>query len=181
MRTYNTISEIKEANKAIDNHFFDAGALKFFNSKIYTEIIHGNLFITSERFDENSPRLFSVRCALTNGSIESLSKFQAFTTKQQAIRWAKTCPIRIQEAIECAHTEFNTGKKTGMGFLAHALIEPTNNRDHSFSMDSFAGACTWLLINWNSIDFTWLKAMAKEFEESLQADWLPVPTNSDAK
>jgi hypothetical protein len=181
MRTYSNISEIIEAHKAIDNHFIDKGAMKFFNSKVYPEIFHGNIFITSEKQDDEHPRLFTVRCALTNGSIETLSKFQAFNSKQQAICWAKALPKRIQEAIECANNEFNTGKKTGMGFLAHAIIEPSNNRDHSFSMDSFAGACTWLMINWNDTDLTHLKLYAKEFEERLQADWLPVPTNSDAK
>lgn len=181
MRTYDNISEIKEANKDLGHFYFEPDTMRFFKSKVYPEIIHGNLFITSERYAEDYPRLFSVRCALSNGSIESLSKFQAFETKQQAIRWAKRLPKRIQEAIECVNNEFNTGKKTGMGFLAHALIEPSNNRDHSFSMDSFAGACTWLMINWNDTDLTYLKDYRKQFEEQLQGDWLPVPTNADAR
>lgn len=167
MRTYKDISEIKQANKNSGHHFFETGAIRFFNSKVYPEIIHGNLFITSEKQDERYPRLFSVRCALSNGSIDSISKFQAFETKKQAISYAKRLPSRIQEAIECAQKEFNTGKKSGMGFVAHALIEPTNNQDHSHSMDSFAGACTWLIKNYRDTDLSWLDKYAKEFEECL--------------
>lgn len=179
MRTYKNITEIKAANKAIDNHFFDADALRFFNSKVYPEIIHGNVFITSERYDENSPRLFTVRCALENGSIESVSKFQAFETKQQAIRWAKDLPERIQDAITSANTEFNTGKKVGIGFLANSVMEPKNMKG-KFSKSSFAGACTWLMINWNDTDLSHLKGMAKQFEEILQAGFNNVPTNKNA-
>jgi hypothetical protein len=170
MRTYNNISEIKAANKAIDNHFFDAGALRFFNSKVYPEIIHGNVFITSERYDEISPSLFTVWCALSNGAIETISKFQAFSSKSAAIAYAKRLPSRIQEAIEVSTNEFNTGKKTGMDFVSSALIEPSNNSDGSFSLDTYAGACTWLLKNWQDTDLSHLKTFAKQFEEKLNQE-----------
>jgi hypothetical protein len=70
MRTYNTISEIKEANKALGHFYFEPSTMRFFKSKVYPEIIHGNVFITSEKHKDDDPRLFSVRCAMENGSIE---------------------------------------------------------------------------------------------------------------
>lgn len=165
MRTYNTISEIKEANKVKGHHYFEPDTMRFFKSKVYPEIIHGNLFITSEKHREDDPRLFSVRCAMPDGSIDSVSKFQAFETKAQAIRYAKRLPVRIQEAIECAQNEFNTGKKKGMGFVSHALIEPSNNSDGSYSMGSFAGACTWLIQNYKETDLSWIEKFANEYNE----------------
>lgn len=184
MRTYTTIFEIIKANEEAGNYFFEPSSMRFFKSKVYPEIIHGNVFITSEKHESRTtkgPRLFTVRVALSDGSIEELSQFQAFASKRQAINYAHKLPKRIQEAIECAQKEFNSGVKVGMGFVSHGLIEPTNSKSQDFSLSSFAGACTWLLINWNNIGATWLKDKAAEFEKAFDSSWLPVPTNKNAK
>ena len=81
---YNTMREIKAANKASGGHWFEPGTLRFFKSIVYNPIYFGRFFITSERFNDGTPRLFTVRFVNADGSIDSASKFQEFSTKRQA-------------------------------------------------------------------------------------------------
>ncbi len=172
MKTYNSISEIKTTNKDKGFYFFEPNSMRFFKSKIYPELINGNIFITSEKFDENSDRLFTVRCCLSTGAIEELSKFQAFKTKQAALKYAKGLPIRISEAMECAKDQFNGKRKDkGLTFVDFALIEPTNSQTQSFCMDTFAGACTWLAINWQLTNNSWLESYANQYKERLISEY----------
>ena len=89
---FNSITEIKKANKAAGGHFFDEGAIKFFNSKIYTTIYGDNVFITSEQFDPyNYPeiaRKWSVRYIDENGRICSPNDHATFTLMKEAIKFA---------------------------------------------------------------------------------------------
>jgi hypothetical protein len=70
-RTYFTIKEIKEANKAIGHHWFSTGAMRFFDSRILRGVIGGHYFISSERFDHNTPRTYTVRVACDDGRVET--------------------------------------------------------------------------------------------------------------
>jgi hypothetical protein len=54
-------------------HFFEASAMRFFNSTIYPRVIGGRYFITGERFDEHHPERFTIRFALDNGHIETVA------------------------------------------------------------------------------------------------------------
>jgi hypothetical protein len=79
--------EIQEANKASGGHWFSKDTMRFFKSIVYNPIYFGRYFITSERFDDGSPRLFTVRFANADGSIDTASKFQQFSTKRQALKF----------------------------------------------------------------------------------------------
>jgi hypothetical protein len=59
--TYNTIDQIKADNKGIGNHWFDADTMRFFNSRVNRKVYDGHLFVSSEQFDSDSPRLYSIR------------------------------------------------------------------------------------------------------------------------
>ena len=83
MRQYNTITEIKEANKALGHHWFSTGTKRFFDSKIESRVLHGQYFISSEKIPGDKERKFTLRKALENGQIESMG-FHAFKTKVQA-------------------------------------------------------------------------------------------------
>ena len=86
--TYSTINEIIMANREIGNHFFDPSAKRFFNSRIGQAVMNGSLFITSEQFDDNTPRLYTVRQCV-NGEIVDRSQFQEFTTSAAARAYAR--------------------------------------------------------------------------------------------
>ena len=86
---YKTIAEIKKANKDAGRCWFSKDTMKFFNSRITSEVLKGKYFITSERFDSQSPRLFTVRIANDNGHIDTVSEFQAFKSAQGALGFIK--------------------------------------------------------------------------------------------
>lgn len=81
---FRTISEVKAANKAIDNHWFSRSTMKFFNSHVESGIYGGRYFITSERRELDMPKLYSIREALPDGDIKTVGEFQGFATLEDA-------------------------------------------------------------------------------------------------
>jgi hypothetical protein len=85
---YNTIAEIKRANRATGHHFFDQ--MHFFGSRIASTVINGRFFITSEQFEANDGnrdhRRYTIRETLPNGAITTLGEYQAYDTLANA-RW----------------------------------------------------------------------------------------------
>lgn len=89
-----TMAQAKQAHKNFGGHFFDREAMRFFNSKVESELIAGRFFITSERFDDNSPKLFTIREIAPNGEIlGDVGKFQEFETLSDAL-------IKVGQHIE---------------------------------------------------------------------------------
>ncbi len=81
---YRTIRDIKKANKNNGGHFFEKGALSFFQSKVYDEVYQGKYFITSERF-QNEATKYTVRQCDEEGDISTVGKFQAYQTLDEAV------------------------------------------------------------------------------------------------
>lgn len=70
---FKTISEVRKANKEAGQHFFDADAMRFFASAVESQLYKNQTFITSEkRCFEDYTRVYSVRLAKPNASIETL-------------------------------------------------------------------------------------------------------------
>lgn len=82
---FETIEDVKRANAACGHHFFDATTLRFFRSRIGRTLYAGRFFVTSEQFEDGWPRLYTVREAMPDGSIETLGKFQGFETREAAV------------------------------------------------------------------------------------------------
>lgn len=82
--TFHTIEMMKGANNSAGFHFFSKDAMRFFRSRIAPGVVHGRVFITSEQFDYQSPRLYTVRALKDDGSTAQLSEFQQFDTLRQA-------------------------------------------------------------------------------------------------
>ncbi len=81
---YHTMADVKAANQAIGNHWFDRSSMRFFNTRIESGLIGGRWFITSERFDDNAPRKFTVRRADPDGSVDTEGDFQQYRTLDDA-------------------------------------------------------------------------------------------------
>jgi hypothetical protein len=87
-----TIQEIERAHDRTGKHFFDPGAMRFFNSrKPQYGWQKGSraFFITSEQFIPFNglphARMFTVRvCNLDTGDIDTVGTFQAYETRKQA-------------------------------------------------------------------------------------------------
>jgi hypothetical protein len=83
---FTSVDQIKRANKAIGNHFFDKDTLRFFDSKIEPRIYAGRYFITSEQFDDSGPRLYSVREAEESGRVKTqASRLKSKTEAEDTI------------------------------------------------------------------------------------------------
>uniref|UniRef100_A0AAU3I9F0 Uncharacterized protein n=1 Tax=Streptomyces sp. NBC_01393 TaxID=2903851 RepID=A0AAU3I9F0_9ACTN len=89
--TTNTLRTLDQVKRAARNgaapHWFDASALRFFSSRI-SETVYptegGAYFVSSERFDWQSPRLFTVRHCTTAGEISTVGEFQGYASRNGA-------------------------------------------------------------------------------------------------
>lgn len=86
---FKTLAEVRAANKAIDNHWFERGSMKFFNTRFESKLIGGKYFITSEAQSLDRVRKYSIRAANEDGSIETIGEFHSYITKQDAIEALK--------------------------------------------------------------------------------------------
>jgi hypothetical protein len=85
---FNNITEVKKANKQIGQHFFDRDTLTFFGSKVYPDLytVAGRqFFVTSEDNFNRTEKGYTIREAMPDGDIETISEFLQYATKEQAI------------------------------------------------------------------------------------------------
>ena len=84
---FSNVNEVRQANKAIGHHWFDASSMRFFNSHVNgaDKLINKRFFISSEQFDSNSPRLFTIRVVSPNGEVNTYGEFQGYKTRKEAI------------------------------------------------------------------------------------------------
>lgn len=81
--------DIERANRdSAQHHFFDQGTTRFFRSRYpQTGVVKNNraYFVTSEQFDYNAPRFYTVRvCDLATGVVDTVGEFQQYQTSAQA-------------------------------------------------------------------------------------------------
>jgi hypothetical protein len=85
---HTSIESIRRANAKAGFYFFEAGALRFFASRIGSTVYGGKYFITSEQFRPSSGpparRKYSVRMIRPDGSIDTIGGFQAYASRSGA-------------------------------------------------------------------------------------------------
>lgn len=86
--TYATIADVRSANKNAGLHFFNADTMRFFRSRVESQLIGGRLFVTSEQAPD-APRRYTVRLAGDDGDIHSVGDFQEHATYKAALYAAK--------------------------------------------------------------------------------------------
>lgn len=90
---FSNMTDIKTANRELGHHFFDADTMRFFRSRVESDVIGGRYFITSEQYEsstgERAPRRYTVRVAKNNGDVDTVGEFQAFSTKAEAVAEAR--------------------------------------------------------------------------------------------
>jgi hypothetical protein len=85
-----TIKHIKHLNQKAGLHFFSADTMRFFDSRIESEIIEDCFLITSEKNFDGSRRLFTVReIDWDTGVVETAkhSSFNQFKSLNAAKKW----------------------------------------------------------------------------------------------
>ncbi len=90
---FRTIEEIKQANANAGQHWFSPDTMRYFNSRVLAGVIGGRYFVTSERYDDGTPRLYTIRVANEDGTIDTVGDFQGYETADSAKRaaWRKSC------------------------------------------------------------------------------------------
>ena len=82
---FRNLDEVRRANKAQGLHFFDDLTIQFFNSRIESYLVDGHYFVTSERYDDTTPRLYTLRYAHESGVIETVGEFQQYESVESAL------------------------------------------------------------------------------------------------
>jgi len=78
--------EAMQVHEDTGGYWFSPGARRFFRSFWGSFDYITRTFISSERFDDASPRRFSLRLfSVDFSSIETISEFQEFDTRAQAL------------------------------------------------------------------------------------------------
>lgn len=85
---FNTINQIIRANQDGGRYFFSRNAMRGFNSRVHDAVYGGCVFVTSERNDmpycQPQPRVYTVRIAMEDGSIETYGSLGDYSTRSQA-------------------------------------------------------------------------------------------------
>ena len=84
---YYRMEEIKQINQEKGFHFFSGSAMRFFKSRVGDTVFQGGggvFFVTSERFDYDSPRLYTVReFDPDTGNVNTVGEFNELTYQQK--------------------------------------------------------------------------------------------------
>ncbi len=90
-KQYTSINQIIDEAKNAGSHFFSKDTLRFFSSRIHSEIYGGCYFITSERdnYRDNNPRFYTIRKYEGGLKVETVGEFCQYTSKAQAISAVK--------------------------------------------------------------------------------------------
>ena len=85
---YTTIDQIKDANTAAGQYFFNADTMRFFRSRVESPVYGGRYFITSEQFVESlgkaHKRTYTVRYAEDDGHITNETEFSSLLSYRDA-------------------------------------------------------------------------------------------------
>lgn len=81
---FTTMADVKRANKAAGQFWFSPDTMRFFRGRIESELVAGRWFVSSEQYDDESPRLYTVREVQPDASIETIGDFQGYRTKAAA-------------------------------------------------------------------------------------------------
>lgn len=87
--------EIERINERHGGHWFEAGSMRFFNSRVAEvgyKATSGRrvYFVSSERFDASTPRRYSVRVMdLETGDVSTVGVFQQYASRGTADRAAR--------------------------------------------------------------------------------------------
>ena len=82
---FSSLREIEEANRRAGQHWFEKDTMRFFKSKVLGPVYGGHYFVSSEK-GPHGGRAYSVRKATRHGKIETVGKFQQYTSAAQARR-----------------------------------------------------------------------------------------------
>lgn len=112
----NSMSEIRERNRAIGHHWFDADSMRFFKTRIVSgSLVVGNkasYFITRET-NPTGQNAFSIRVAKPTGQVGTIGKFHHFASSRKAKKALRDYITR-GESVEPNPKRSRKGKRRAM-------------------------------------------------------------------
>jgi len=84
-----SVDQIKQTNARLGHYWFTPEAMRFFDSRILSRVYGGRLFVSSERFDDESPRRYTIRAVANDGSVSTVGAFQQYGSRREAITAAE--------------------------------------------------------------------------------------------
>lgn len=82
---FSNIMQIKEANKKLGRHFFSDETMRFFGSKIVSDLLWHKYFVTSDDNFDRTTKLFTIRVAGADGEVDTVGEFGEFETLADAL------------------------------------------------------------------------------------------------
>jgi len=151
---FDSIDDFISANKEAGFHFFDEGTMSFFNSQIESDLLFGRYFITSKKFDHESPRLYSVRRCLDDDSVQTIGDFQGHKSMDSAKRAVKV------DLLTQAVADANSADKADVETME--MVSDT---------DSYVSCDTEWMVSYNAEDRSFVSAEAHSLESEDEV-WL---------
>lgn len=87
--SFDSLADVKRANKSIGECWFSKKTMSFFDSRIESSLYKNQCFLTSEGATLSTPtvRMYAVRYANPDGTIRTLERF---SNKDDAKRFARS-------------------------------------------------------------------------------------------
>jgi hypothetical protein len=104
---FSTMTDIRAANKANQGHFFDREVMRVFRSRVESGVLYGQFFITSESYDDTSPRFYTVRVATPRGQVRTFN-VPGSHNKHASLRSAKEWLTLYLDKQRCGDVQENT-------------------------------------------------------------------------
>lgn len=83
--TFNSIADVARANKENGQKWFSPDTMAFFSSRIETDLIHGEFFITSEENNGDDDRRYNIRRVKWDADIDTVGDYNEHLTLEDAI------------------------------------------------------------------------------------------------
>lgn len=100
---FNSVYEIKRTNEDNGRYFFSPATMRSFKSRVHDAVYSGCVFVTSEKNDmpycAPQPRVYTVRIALADGSIETFGSLGDYSSRAQAHREAEWLGKALRDGL----------------------------------------------------------------------------------
>jgi hypothetical protein len=100
MANVNQVFQLKRLHENNGGYFFSKESMRFFSSRIHSDVYGGCVFVTSEQNSSRRyeySRLYTVRYMDADGSTRTVGEFQGFDTRSKAHTFAKNIGIEIDQ------------------------------------------------------------------------------------
>lgn len=110
---FDTLDAVRERNAETGKHWFDADTMGFFKTRIPSiptatgGLVAGRFFVTTEK-PPHGDRFASIRCALDDGSVETVGELGEYTTPRAAIAGLYAA---LDEGASVAHDPYEDVKE----------------------------------------------------------------------